>query len=1457
MPKADRILANLPPTFAVRGDPSALRAFSDAHGGELQSAENSLIAVMRAHWVTFADAGETAITDLALFAALYGLAPRPDESVEEFREHLLAFVRTHLEGTVTVRGILRITAEALGLHIEDASLDAWWDRGKEDGAAGDTDVLTTSAPRGADAASAVLGIGAARVGGRDAAPGRLVGTVDLAGGIDLTGARTLWVALDDGGAIPADLTTGVADPSSTTAAELAAALDAELGAAVATVEAGHLVLTSPTTGPGSAVAIEDGLDDAAQLVLGLAPRRYTGAGSRRATITGRADLSAPVDLRATRYLRIVTDADHVAEVDCAAGAADPAAVDVAEITAAINAGAGIPVATDDGAFLTLTSPTLGDAGSIALTEPAAQSATTTLFGSAPRLAVGTDATPARVISGRAIGSGVDLRGHSQLRLGLDAAPAVTLDVAGLDPAATTPNELVTAINEGLGTECASHDGARLSLASSSEGPTAVLRIEEVEGDAALDVLGLRPRSGRGAAQVTANLTGTADLAGGLNLSSRNLLRLAVDGGEPVEIDLRAGVADVTAADVGELADAVNAALGAEEDPVAGDDGTHLILTSPTAGAAGSLEVDPIVTTVRRRFVTRARVLDEAATTVLGFTARTAHGLPGTSARLATSTDLSGGIDLTGGSFLRVVVGDSGAVEVDCAGPRPRATTAAEIAQHLADGVPGLEVSTDGRTVVLLDPTQGAASRVALEPPHPLDAADQVLGAAAVGSVTGTGPAGVRFTGTVDLGDGAPLPADAALRLGVDGAAPVDVPLGDGTTPATLGLARICAQINVALGAPVAAHDGAHVLLTSPTVGGGSALVIEAPAAGTDATPVVLGIPAPRTYTGLAATAARVVGTVDLTGGADLGTRRLLRLRVDGGAPVDIDLTSASGAPGGGAGPGGAGIVDLAAITAAIRAATTADAASVPIPGGLALALTSPTTGPASRLEVTRAEVGDAAPLLFGAVGPSVTGTDPTPATIDGEVDLLAPVDLTERSVLRLRLDHGEPVDADLAGVTPSATLGAEIVAAIESVAPGVAALGPTDRLVLTSPTTGPGGAVEVVPTRHLEVVEYPPSTDTVTAAVAHGGVLVFSSSGSADVPGRVRVDSPGGVHGPRLTDPAAGWSVHVDTTVPARGELVLEWAPGGIGARVRGPSGWHPVDPALIHVSTGGGHGPLGPLTVRRGRNRWSWTECDAARFDEAIFDEDSFAGGPCVEDAVFDVSRFSPTAVPARFTATADRPASAHVSVTWDSHTAGSFEVNLPADLDPRFGRAFGEARFGAAEPELIAGVVTEPLGDDDNVITRVNAESALIECSPAPTVPIGWRPVALPFREPVHLSLGSPTQPARMYVSGPGLAPGFLEVRAADPGAYGNDISVSMRVVGPEIYDVTVHLPGARFENARAVVAGPEPPTLAERLLDPTPIGVGTAKAAGIRAVVTRDRARFGGPTVPAVPDRPAEEG
>ncbi|MEZ4664699.1 MAG: hypothetical protein R2911_44770 [Caldilineaceae bacterium] len=151
--KTERILSYLPGTFRALPKPTALYSVSDAFGAELLKGENSLAAVMQAHWVDRADQGAELIQDLASIAALYGLAPREGEGVEEFREHLKRYIRTFLEGTVTVQGALRITAEALGLHIADdyAELGAWWTRGQPD------DELVTVELPGHDAAPNLLG----------------------------------------------------------------------------------------------------------------------------------------------------------------------------------------------------------------------------------------------------------------------------------------------------------------------------------------------------------------------------------------------------------------------------------------------------------------------------------------------------------------------------------------------------------------------------------------------------------------------------------------------------------------------------------------------------------------------------------------------------------------------------------------------------------------------------------------------------------------------------------------------------------------------------------------------------------------------------------------------------------------------------------------------------------------------------------------------------------------------------------------------------------------------------------------------------------------------------------------------------------------------------------------------------------------------------------------------------
>src|SRR3569833_524176 len=74
--KTDRILNLLPGTFRYAPRPEVLYALVDVFGRELLSAENTLAAVMAAHWVDYADRGSEAIDDLAKIAALYGLAPR-------------------------------------------------------------------------------------------------------------------------------------------------------------------------------------------------------------------------------------------------------------------------------------------------------------------------------------------------------------------------------------------------------------------------------------------------------------------------------------------------------------------------------------------------------------------------------------------------------------------------------------------------------------------------------------------------------------------------------------------------------------------------------------------------------------------------------------------------------------------------------------------------------------------------------------------------------------------------------------------------------------------------------------------------------------------------------------------------------------------------------------------------------------------------------------------------------------------------------------------------------------------------------------------------------------------------------------------------------------------------------------------------------------------------------------
>jgi hypothetical protein len=231
----------------------------------------------------------------------------------------------------------------------------------------------------------------------------------------------------------------------------------------------------------------------------------------------------------------------------------------------------------------------------------------------------------------------------------------------------------------------------------------------------------------------------------------------------------------------------------------------------------------------------------------------------------------------------------------------------------------------------------------------------------------------------------------------------------------------------------------------------------------------------------------------------------------------------------------------------------------------------------------------------------------------------------------------------------------------------------------------------------------------------------------------------------------------------------------------------------------------------------------------------------------VFNVSRFTcpPPNTDSTVFASAEAPPHPPVEIRfhWLQHQPGAFTVNLPADLPERFGGRFNQARFAKAgdKPEGFKDVVTEPVTDPDFLVNRM-ASSDLVSAKQVDRVPIGFVAADIPFRKPRRLTGGSDTASARLYLAEKDVS-GFIELSAREPGAWGNAIAVAVRKSGPARFDVSVSYQAARFENARRVVlGGAELPALTEDLLKPGPVGVLQAKAAGVKAQVTRDRAEPG---------------
>lgn len=1131
---ADRILANLPPTFAPLPRPTAISTLADAFGGELLQAENTLTAVMFAHWVDYADASADVLTDLSSIAALYGLAPRDDETIEEFRQHLKRYVLTFLSGTVTVRGICRIVAEALGLVVADDQLDTWWNRRPNS-------LLSTVDSAGDDAAALLFGVPAVAVRGVAARPATFLGSVDLSHPVDLRGHSLLSIAIDGTATTTFDLSAHL-DPASAEIGTIVGALGT-LAGMVAEARGGRLAIRSATAGATSALELADVQGDAAPAILGIQPHDYAGTAAAQAQLAGTSELGAALDMTTRRYLRLVLDGTRSYEIDCAG--ADPAATTPAEVVAAIQAAAGPGVAALHGQRLGVSSPTPGLAGTVALLPPTTGDATRLLFGEAGTYARGRDAAPAQVSGVADLSAGVDLSQLANLAITVDTAAQVIVNCAGAVPQKTMAGEIARAINAAMGGQVATQNGLTVTLTSRTVGPAGRIRLGTAPaGDALEPIFGFAARRAAGADPVPATFTGTASLTGGADLRALQRVQVSVDYATPTVVDFAAaglGRADVTPA---EIAAAIDAAVGA---PAASTDGAHLTLSSAAPGEQGSVAIVPLETTVVRPFVSRAFPADEASSTILGTLTASAQGSAAARASLAGGVELHDGLDLRGPRYLAIALdgGPPRGVDVSAESARPRAALVDQIVQAInaafgGNGAQGPASFVDGH-LVLTSPTSGGQSSVSLSPGAG-DAAPVIFGLPPQ-VVHGNNAQRVVFAALADLSQRVDLSEADRVHLVIDGTDRGEFSCA-GDDPAHTSAAEITGLINRALGGAYASTDGTFLRLSSAGAGHAGSVAFLAPA-DRDATLKIFGIPSGRTYHGNDAAAALLTGARDLPATLDLSAAPWLRVAVDALAPVLIDCRG-----------GHPEHTTPGEITTSITSAFGNPPAATATVSAGHLAVTSASAGAGSRITLEAVGDKDASAMLFGEPTRQ-PGTDPAPATVTGTIDLRSPVDLAGRSVLRLAVDGARPVDIDVAGAAPDRTFGDEISAAIEAALPGVASIDPSGHLVLRSPTAGEDSRLDVLPLRSIEVVEFPPAQAAFgPQQVTDGAVFTLTNNGAAEATLAFGLTGAGGLCGVDLIGLTTGMRVHVEAVAaPNAIVTIAAGADGGIDAAVSGTDG--------------------------------------------------------------------------------------------------------------------------------------------------------------------------------------------------------------------------------------------------------------------------------------------------------------
>src|SRR5262249_42851409 len=155
------------------------------------------------------------------------------------------------------------------------------------------------------------------------------------------------------------------------------------------------------------------------------------------------NLNPGVDLAARYHLALAVDGAEAVVVDLRASAANVRPVKPPELVAAINEAFSSRVASTDGNYLILTSPSTGSGISLELrplertrhrkfvpralvTDEASQ----VVFGAVQAHAYGTPATTAKLVGAPDLSHGIDLRDAANLRITIDDGRAREINCAG-------------------------------------------------------------------------------------------------------------------------------------------------------------------------------------------------------------------------------------------------------------------------------------------------------------------------------------------------------------------------------------------------------------------------------------------------------------------------------------------------------------------------------------------------------------------------------------------------------------------------------------------------------------------------------------------------------------------------------------------------------------------------------------------------------------------------------------------------------------------------------------------------------------------------------------------------------------------------------------------------------------------------------------------------------------------